>query len=193
MPTLDIRTDYFEMVNNNFTGTSYLKNGSAMLGSNNRDAAFVGETLIQTDMSGIPAGSTIDAVEVKFTIDSNSFGGASFALSVHENDKGAAVDNGSTVPSYDIRAGVSFWSTSGWPASVSSFDSLITPASSGVQTASTTAGVEALVQDMLDAVKPQDGFILQGDTGFFSWFINVSTIEVNVTFTAPILSRMIIT
>lgn len=193
MPVIDISTDYFEMVNNNFDGTSYLKNGSAMLGSNNRDAAFVGETLLETDMSGIPVGSTIDAVEVKFTIDTNSFGGTSFAIGVHENDKGAAGDNGSTSPSYDFRTGLTFWSTTSWLAAVSLFDSSITSTSSGVQTASTDALIEALVQDMLDGVKPQNGFILQGDTGFFSWFINVSTIEVNVTYTAPIISRMIIT
>ena len=191
MPVLDISTDYYELQNDNFTGSSFLKNGIQELGRNDRDAGYVAETLILLDLSGIPAGSTIDDVEIKFTIQTQLSGGT-FTPSIHEQNKGSVTDNGSTTPSYDLRAPATSFSTTAWPAAVAQFDAIITTGSTGVQICTTAPALEALIQDILDTTKPNDGLIIQGNTGFFSWFLEFDTIEVNVTYTAPLLPKMII-
>ncbi len=161
------------------------------IGEFDRESGFCREIMIFLDFSGIPAGSTINSVECKFTIVTNTLGGA-MTPHVNDNDKGAPLDDSANSPTYLNRTGVTNWSAGAWPAFVSSFTAL-NGASTGIITAATTAGIEALIQDKLDTPSNNNGILFTGASSFAGWYVEVNTIEVNVDYTAPVAqSKMMI-
>ncbi len=178
----DISTpDYYELNQINFDGTSYQKNGAVELGKFDRETSYVSETLIDLDLSGVPAGSIIDAVKLEFDIVSNSIDApGTMVPTVREQNKGAWTDNGSTEPIYDTFA------FTAWPAGVATGTTVTSSTSGGTTiTVASTAAFIALIQDILDGVKPNDGIMLTGNTSFFSWFVTIDTITITIDFTSP--------
>lgn len=187
--SIDINTpDYFELRYTNFAAGPYEKNGNCNIGLWDRGVGvgYVTECLIKCDVSGIPAGSTVTAVTIDFDIVTNTLI-SNQTMEACEQDQGGWTDTGS-LPVYDNP----FTSSNPWPAALSSLGGL-NGGSSGTQTIPTSAGLVALLQDFIDGVKTAaDGIILQMYTGTTAWYLDIDTLKVNVTYTAPVSRRVFI-
>ena len=173
--------DIFELFNNNTIGTAYKKNGNCRMGYYNRNNSYVLEVLSEVDISGIPAGATINSVNISVTIAGRSLptspGTTSFFLA--RGNKGAWTDNGSTEPVYDTFA-ASSWSDI--QRTISDANTTTVPAS-GEWDWGTTTNYKDLWQDYVDGVVNNRGIVFGGNTSTVVYNVSISKVTITVDYT----------
>ena len=179
MAVLNLTPDRFLIGLTNYTSDGYSKNGTDKLGAYGSRVAYCWESLMAIDLSGIPAGSTIDSVTIDVNVTANNTASL-HPLVVHETAQIVTgwTDTGSA-PNWTTPSGFSS------ATALSSLSSSATFNGTGLKTIPTSVGLEALFQDFLDGVKSgSDGVMISYYTGFFGYYLNQDSITVNVTYSA---------
>jgi hypothetical protein len=186
MATAQIRSDWYALGSVNTIVDPYQKNGTVKVGKYLRDAAnlYVAECLVACDVSSIPSGSTVTSVTCSFNLASTNLSGApSQTILLKKQDNGTWNDNGSTEPVYNA-PNPPFDTSHAWPTALSSLSS-ISNGDSGIKTIPTSAGLVALVQEMVDGTFiAHNGIILAMTTSYYDWWININAITVDVVYTS---------
>ena len=176
--------DIFELYNNNTVGTAYKKNGNCRMGYYERPSAYVLEVLSEVDLSGIPAGSTINSVNIKVTVASRNVptspGTTEFFLA--RANKGSWTDNGSTEPIYDTFAETA-WNDKLRTLSVGSSD----VPTSGEWDWGTTTNYKDQWQAWLDGTENNNGMVFGGNTSTVLYNVSISKVTVTVDYTEPVV------
>ena len=175
--------DFYNLKWDNFANGPYLKNANMQCGRLVRNSAngFTDEILIRPDLTGIPLGSTINTVEVKYrttdtsqldTTSTNNF------VNMYEQDRGAWSDTPTTSPVFNT-----FSTTTGWATSIGTGPTMSLNQPNSTITIPSTASTVQLWQDYLDSVKNNDGIVLWMNATFFSYVVVIDLIEIEVDYT----------
>lgn len=184
MATSVTNPDYFRIAIDSNVNLSYQKNGSMKLGGYSSRSQYAWEVLFRPDISGIPAGSTVDSVTMDVNyIDNNTQ--STVSLTVWEQDKGSWTDNGSTEP----RRGIApFNDYTEWTTSLSSVN--VGGFQTGIFTIPTSSSLVNWFQGIVNG-NTNDGLILTGYSDYFSWYGTIDAVEVTVNYTAGSTRRRI--
>jgi hypothetical protein len=147
---------------------------------------YVKEILMAVDVSGIPAGSTINSVDIKVTNTNPTLPPASANTIVYvgEQDLGAWTDTGSA-PVYDT-----FSVTHQWPKLKQVTDVNQTSWAAGTHTIPSNANMVNLWQDFVDGNKtPAHGIIIGMDTFTAVYQMGVTNVDIEVDYTAGSTTR----
>jgi hypothetical protein len=173
-----INPDRFLIGLNNYTPDAYSKNGTDRLGGYDGRVSYCWESLMAIDLSGIPAGATIDSVTLDVNVTANN-SASLHALEVHEQTLVSSwTDTPSTEPDRNTPAGFDTLTVLATLSSSATFNG------TGLKTIPTSASLVALFQDFLDGVKSgSKGIMVSYYTGYFGYYLNQDSITINVTYT----------
>lgn len=174
-------TDYYQIGLDNYTPVVYTKGGDQKLGGYGNHSHTVFLVLFKFDTSGIPAGSTITSVEVKFNIQANNDGGSGDRkYSVYNNVVGDWTDDGSTTPT---------WGNAPFDPGVPEFNAedemsfaYYDVAHTGLVEIQSTADLVNYVQGVLDGTVNNWGVFISMYTEYMSWYNEINSVETVVLY-----------
>lgn len=186
---------YYVLFNNNEAGTSYQKNGTGRMGYSQRNTtgdSYAYETLMIVDLTGIPAGSTINSVTIDVEVTGTNLPASPSVtdMDLMVQNKADWTDTGS-LPNYDSFAR-SLWNTQ--IREISNCNTTTVPI--GTWTWSSSANMVSKFQGYLDGTYDTDrGMIFTaGEINVYPYNVqfNLVTVTIDYTGTTPSTRRKIL-
>lgn len=180
MTTTWITCDIYKLEVVNTTVSTYSKNTAMDVGAFARPSSYTKEILCDPDLTGIPDGSTITSAAIEYRVTSNSmFGVVNYNMSAWNNDKNSWTDTPSTEPDYNTP----FGTIMSW-ADLIEEDSKTWNNSTSIGTYEMDASstLDDLVQDWIDGVENQWGFVVAMDSQYYNAYVTIDQIRLKVVY-----------
>lgn len=154
--------------NTNSSGSDGYKIGKYL---RNVSTTYVTETMLYADLSSISSSTTVNSAKVEvYVSDVTNGGGSGKTLNLYEQDDGA----------YSSSAEYSTYSIAAWSTTL---DTYVSASSTGWKPFTSTS-LDALVEDWIDGTKTNNGFIVDADFSYFSYYWDMNDARLIIDYTS---------